>query len=330
MSRPLRSDEPGMCHHVGNHAVDGLAAFQNDIDFRHFFSLLGDQVGLGRLVVHAFVVLPNHFHLLVTSPNGELSDALHDIEGKYARAFNEHRERRGPVFRRRYWSNPALAQTYRRHLVTYFDANPVKAGLATSAFDYPYGSARCFVRGGGPPWLDREWVESAACEIVGADRFDAAVYSRAFGRKPGSDEAFRVVERRIRGGSPCDDPLEDVVRLGQTFTHDWLRKSAARPRAPRISLASENCLERALALSPLDAESSEPATLRVGLLRDVCALTFTEIVARIGRPRTTIQDLYGRHGRAMHGNHTYGYWAAVIAREAILLTFDPASGAWHH
>lgn len=82
-----------------NRGVARRTLFEDRGDIDHFLDLVAEQVDAGRIVVHSYVVLTTHFHMLVSSPKGELAVAMKEIESPYARRFNERRglENRCPL-----------------------------------------------------------------------------------------------------------------------------------------------------------------------------------------------------------------------------------------
>ena len=72
MPRPLHLDFPGALYHVSSRGVDRKPVFREDRDYRLFISLLHQTVDDGSLVVHAFCLMTNHFHILCETPRGGL------------------------------------------------------------------------------------------------------------------------------------------------------------------------------------------------------------------------------------------------------------------
>ena len=98
MARKPRLDGPDTWHHVMNRPIGRRTLFENDADFRYFLSLLAQQVRAGRLEIHAYSLMLTHFHLLVRSVKGELSEAMRQIQYRYSRRFNRTRMRDGSLF----------------------------------------------------------------------------------------------------------------------------------------------------------------------------------------------------------------------------------------
>ena len=114
MARRPRLDEPGTWHHVMNRGITRRTAFENRDDCRAFLAGIARAVRRREIEVHSFCVTTTHFHLLVRSPSGQLSQAMRRIQNRYVRRFNRSRRRDGPLFRGRFRSRPVDSLTYRR------------------------------------------------------------------------------------------------------------------------------------------------------------------------------------------------------------------------
>jgi len=158
MTRSERIDEPGTWHHVMNRGIARRTLFETELDIRTFLAGLACTVRAGHLEVHSFCILTTHFHMLVRSPKGHLSNALHGIQNRYSRWFNRSRKRDGPLFRSRFRSKRVDSFGYRWQLVRYIDANPVMARLVEDPRSYPHGSASMYQSPIGPRWLERSWI----------------------------------------------------------------------------------------------------------------------------------------------------------------------------
>ena len=184
-----------------NRGLARRAMFENDADVRYFLSGLARAVRRGDLEVHAWCVLATHFHLLVRSPRARLSAALQQIQNRYVRYFNRDRRRDGALVRGRFLSRPVDSLRYRRLLVGYIDANPVRAGLCRDARDYRWCSAHQYAHRDGPPWLYRAWVEAVVAEASASGRFEPRDYPPAPTGQEGERSAQLVGARwQARGG----------------------------------------------------------------------------------------------------------------------------------
>jgi REP element-mobilizing transposase RayT len=116
--------------------------FPGDFNFvwKCFSSELYLQTILHEIRIHAFVLMPNHFHLLVTSPEAGLDQVMKEFLSSSTRILNTKNHRSGRVFGGRYHWSAILEQRYYWHALRYVYQNPVKAGLCLSPLHYPYSS----------------------------------------------------------------------------------------------------------------------------------------------------------------------------------------------
>ena len=130
MGRANREDEPGAMLHIFNRGLGKRTVFENRDDIRYFLSRVAREHRRGQLLTHCYVVLANHFHLLVESPLGQASEAMRVIQNEYVRRFNRLRQRDGPLFRGRFGSRRVRSDQYWLALLRYIDLHSVRVGLA--------------------------------------------------------------------------------------------------------------------------------------------------------------------------------------------------------
>jgi putative transposase len=129
MARPPRQNEPGDTHHVIARGVArGVIAVDAE-DYRRMLRLLAKAASRFDLRVHAWCFLPNHFHLLVSSPPGNLSDAMRWYGGSVAQSINRRHDRVGPLFQGRFGSRLVESREHLLEVARYIPLNPVKAHL---------------------------------------------------------------------------------------------------------------------------------------------------------------------------------------------------------
>ena len=141
MARLARLTVPGYPYHIIQRGNNRQAIFASVADREVMLDLLLESAGRFGVAVHAYVLMSNHFHLLATPRSANSLPLMMQAVGRrYARHFNDAQGRSGTLWEGRYKS--ALIQTDRYLLacMVYFDLNPVRAGLATQAQDYPWSS----------------------------------------------------------------------------------------------------------------------------------------------------------------------------------------------
>ena len=156
MPRPPREDEPGGILHLFNRGLGKRTVFENRDDARYFQSRVAREHRRDRIRLLAFSIAVNHYHLIVLSPRGHVSEAMRVIQNMYVRRFNRQRERDGPLFRGRFGSRAVTSDAYWWTLLRYIDLHPVKAGITHASGLYPFGSAIHYLREEGPKWMTRD------------------------------------------------------------------------------------------------------------------------------------------------------------------------------
>jgi REP element-mobilizing transposase RayT len=102
MARPLRIDLEGGWYHVINRGLERRRIFEAKADFDRFIRVLGELPARFGVLVHVYALMPNHYHLLVQTPEANLSRAIQWLNVCYRVWFNRNRQRVGPLFQGRF------------------------------------------------------------------------------------------------------------------------------------------------------------------------------------------------------------------------------------
>jgi len=131
MARKLRVEYPGAIYHVMNRGDHREAIFQDDEDRREFLRTLTETCRKTAWAIHAFVLMPNHFHLVVETPQANLVAGMKWFLGNYTRRYNRRHKLFGHLFSGRYKALPVdgSGNGYLRTVGDYVHLNPVRAGL---------------------------------------------------------------------------------------------------------------------------------------------------------------------------------------------------------
>ena len=328
MARFARLDAPGVWHHVMNRGIAKRTLFETRRDIRRFLAGLARAVRARRLEVHAYCVLTTHFHLLVRSPGGQLSDALHDLQNGYSRWFNRSRRRDGPLFRGRFRSKPVDSADYRVELVRYIDENAVQAGLVETPAAYPYASAAHYARLDGPIWLARGWIEGLVRRRTRAPVYDPQRYAEAFGA-PLAAGLRRLIERRIELQDAGIDPLGELLGAAPARVLAWMRWKAELADGTQIGIpvcdaqevarvvAEERARRGGWALAGAGIAPDAWAVAEVGLLRELCGATLAEAGERTGCSANGAFRREARHRRALLEDELYAQRVSELAARAL-------------
>jgi len=210
MARPLRIEYAGAVYHVMARGNQGQAIFRDDGDRRRFLATLGEACGKTGWRIHAYVLMGNHYHLLVETPEGNLVAGMKWLQGTYTQRFNGRHEVAGHLFQGRYKAVvvDGSAPGYFEVVGTYIHLNPARAGLIRPGREplrrYRWSSYAEYLRraGQGPEWLCRERVLAALKLKPGeSKRYEAYVESRVWElADPATHAEWEVKWRELRRG----------------------------------------------------------------------------------------------------------------------------------
>jgi REP element-mobilizing transposase RayT len=150
MARPPRVDFPGARHHVMNRGAHRAPIFRHAGDRWLFLKLLRQMEDRHGVEVRAYALMPNHFHLLLVSRTGRLSQAMQDLQGRFAGYIHATTDRDGSMFRGRFRSRLVDETPYWRHLFAYIHLNPHR--LDPSLVNSPLWTSQRFLEQGAS-WL---------------------------------------------------------------------------------------------------------------------------------------------------------------------------------
>ena len=146
MTRPLRIEYPGAYYHVTSRGNERKNIFINKVDRNSFLSYLKSAHLRYGAEIHAFCLMNNHYHLLLETPKGNLSQIMRHINGAYTNYFNIRHKRRGHLFQGRYKAILVEADSYAGELSRYIHLNPVRAGMVDIPEKYGWSSYQYYIR----------------------------------------------------------------------------------------------------------------------------------------------------------------------------------------
>ena len=155
MARSLRIEYPGAFYHTINRGNANEKIFLNNRDREKFLEYLEVAVDRFSLIIHSYCLMDNHYHLLVETPEANISKAMHWLNVSYAVYFNTKRDRKGHLFQGRFKAIIVNADEYLKVLSRYIHLNPVRAKLAKKPGDYRWSSYNTLIgKAKEPEWLE--------------------------------------------------------------------------------------------------------------------------------------------------------------------------------
>lgn len=250
MARPLRLNFAGAVYHLYGRGNGRLRTFLDDQDYRRFLALLAREVSERGWLLREYVLMPNHYHLIMETPEANLSRGMQRLLLSYAQWFNRRHRRSGHVFQGRYGAILVDRETHLLELIRYVVLNPVRAGLVARPSEWTWSSYNAATgREERPPWLAVDWI---------LEQLD-----------PDPRRARRAFERFVLAGVSAPAPWKQVraqIYLGGPAFLARMRRirpAAAPAGVPRAQLDPDRPdQERVLAFVAREFRLSRPEILR--------------------------------------------------------------------
>jgi REP element-mobilizing transposase RayT len=224
MARPLRIEYPDAWYHVMNRGRRAEHIFLEETDYKSFVELLMESVELWNFRIAAYCLMPNHYHLVVQTPDANLSRCMRHINGIYTQRFNRSHRCDGQLFRGRYKSIVVDADNYLLQLVRYIHRNPIRSAIVERMDSYKWSSHREYLsRGKKWDWLHKGFVLS----MLSKDTKQQQRLYKEFMAEEDSEEISQVFEQNklpsILGRDEFIDGLRD--RFFERKTHKEVPES---------------------------------------------------------------------------------------------------------
>jgi putative transposase len=263
MARPLRIEFPGALYHVTARGNERRPIFRDDVDHRMFLTFLGRAVQRFGWSLTAWVLMTNHYHLVIQTPEANLSRGMHWLNSSYAGWFNHRYKRSGHLFQGRFHSFLIEKESYFREVLRYVVLNPVRAKMVAHPESYRWSSFRSTAGiETADDWLDvpsllalfdddstvarRQYQEFVLAKIESSEcLWDSAVNGIYLGTDEWAKRMRKIVESKPRS---TDHPLP--------------QRAVGRPKMATIVAAVSRAATK---------RAAEVLTLRGGPLRRLIA-----------------------------------------------------------
>jgi len=159
MSRSWRIEYEGALYHLLSRGNEGKDIFDDDRDRKIFLKTVAEMSERFEMSVYAYVLMGNHYHLMVQTARANLKKAMHWFGTTYTQRFNMRHSRKGHLFQGRYKSILVQNDAYLLQLSCYIHRNPLRAGVVKRLADYRWSSYLAYAYGQkAPEWLQTELI----------------------------------------------------------------------------------------------------------------------------------------------------------------------------
>ena len=159
MARPLRIEYAGAVYHVTSRGNARKNIFKDDKDKEIFLEVLGRVVKRYNWLCHAYCLMGNHYHLLIETPDANLSKGMRQLNGVYTQRYNQRHKKTGHIFQGRYKAILVEKESHLLELCRYVVLNPVRAGIVERPEDWKWSSylATAGIKR-APEYLTTDWI----------------------------------------------------------------------------------------------------------------------------------------------------------------------------
>ena len=194
MARRIRIQFPGARYHIINRGNYRHDVFASEGAWQAFVRTLGEAAEQFRWQVHAYVVMSNHYHVALETPEPNLAPGMHWLQTTYATRHNRFHRRHGHLFQGRFKSLLIQDPAHLARVVDYIHLNPIRANLLPTdrLLEYPPSSLGALVSGARPTWLVMdEFREAAGSTESSKDEPGYLDRLVAVATNPGDDERMK-------------------------------------------------------------------------------------------------------------------------------------------
>lgn len=238
MSRPIRIEFPGATYHISSRGHDHQVIFIDDDDKKFFLDLLQKTVQRFHWVCHAWCLMHDHYHLVIETPNGNLSIGMRELNGGYTQRFNRRYAMQGPVMQGRFKAILLEPESFLLAVCRHVVLNPLRMRKVRQLEKYRWSSYRStaglddVAAGLTPDWI---WRQMGKSKKKALERYQKYVKEGI-----GLDAPWAQVQRQILLGSP------EFVEKMQTLMHMDARPKIkpVRPTLKKIFSRVKDKVER--------------------------------------------------------------------------------------
>ena len=280
MARPLRLELAGALYHVTSRGDGREDIYLSDDDRQAWLETLAQVCGRFNWVCHAYCQMSNHYHLLIETPDANLSKGMRQLNGVYTQRFNRSHQRVGHVFQGRFKAILVEKDSYLLELARYVVLNPLRARMIRQLDQWPWSSypATCG-RVAKPDWLQTDFILSQF----------SAQRARAIAK-------YRAFVHEGKGLPSVWEQLQGQIFLGsENFVEKMQAKIDQRPALTEIPRAQRRALTRALSAFAQEHDRNEA----IALAYLSGQYTMAAIAAHFDVHYTTVSRLVREHEEAL-------------------------------
>lgn len=307
MPRPKRIHYEGAVYHVTSRGNERRKIVVDDTDRWQFVRILSEVIEAEKVICHAWVLMDNHYHLLLELPAANLSRAMWHLNGIYTQKFNKKHHRTGHLFQGRFKAIVVEKETYLKELCRYVVLNPVRAHMVKGPGDWKWSSYRATAGlERAEKWLETEWILGQ----FGRTPQQATKGYRQFvaeGIKKKESPWEELYSRVYLGKEKFLDKVHEVGKRHQSLDVPKYQKQVVKMEPEKVlSKIAKEYGEKVEEILKKGRRRKESRDVAVYLLKTESGLSLKEIGRRIGVGFSAVGNQWSKVKRRMVEEKEFG------------------------
>jgi REP element-mobilizing transposase RayT len=241
-----------------------LPIFHDELDRLRFLRIVERATALYGARVFALCLMGNHFHIVLDTPRGNLSETMQYVNGVFAQISNRRYAQTGHLFEERFRSLLIQRETYLKRAARYVVRNPVRGRLVKDVSEWQWSTYRATAGlEPAPPWLDIDWI---AWAFQAGSRDEAQKRYATYVNAPVMPERSKSLLREVYGSPQFKARVAEIIR----------ERQLDRPLRHRIEVVTRPDLATLFA-------GTEPSRARRNEVIAICRMQYGYRVAEIAR-----------------------------------------------
>lgn len=286
MARPLRIEYPGAWYHAMNRGLNQSDIYLSKSDYELFVQVLKEACELFHVFVSSYCLMSNHYHILLCTPEGNLSRFMRHLNGVYTQRHNRKHKKDGPLFRGRYKAILVQEEEYIKGVVRYIHRNPLKAKIVTDLGKYSWSSHRVYEKGKSKEvWLN---IDDVLGSFSGKRRIAIRMY-KEFVRQEIDQELDKFYSKKQQSSILGEESFIKSIRERFIFSDRDLKieikekkkiQSEGRIEKINIEVCSFFGVNEDKLYSSKRGKENLPRLVAISLSRELSGFKFPEIAKK--------------------------------------------------
>lgn len=303
MARPLRIEYEGALYHITARGNERNTIYREEGDFKKFLDILSELPQRYGIVIHGYVLMGNHYHLLIETPKGNITRVMHYLNATYTGYFNRKYKRVGHLFQGRYKGFLIEKERYLLSVSRYIHLNPIRAKILKSPEEYRWSSFPAYIGNSErKDWLTCDWtLKQFSEDKVKARRLYKAFVDEGLTSKEnpfegikgglilGSEDFISEIKKKLKLGRHREIP--ESRKLIRNITYEEVIAIVSK----RLGVSEQEIKEAG-------RRDNEARRICLYLLRRLTDVRNEEIAGHFGIGYTAVSQAVSRLKREMEKN----------------------------